>query len=1024
VSACAACGSENREGARYCDACGEKLTAVEVREQRKTVTVLFCDVTGSTALGERLDPESLRSVLARYFEVASAAIERHGGTVEKFIGDAVMAVFGVPVLHEDDALRAVRAAAEVQAGVAALNDELERDFGTTLAVRIGVATGEVVTGTAERLATGDTVNVAARLEQAAQPGEVLLGEETLRLVRGAVEAEPVEPLAVEGKALPLPASRLVRVSADAPARAHGAPFVGRDRERRLLADAWERARAERSPHLFTLLGSAGVGKSRLTAEFLAGLDDATVVRGRCLSYGEGITYWPAVEILVQLLGREPAERIAGLDLDETAAAALLGLLGQGEQPASPEVAAWSFRKLLEAVAERAPVVVQVDDLQWAEPTLLDLVEHIADLSRGAPIFLLCLARPDLLDQRPGWGGGKLNATTALLEPLGNEESEQLVESLLRGESLAGDARARVVAASGGNPLFVEELLALLRERGDGELELPPTIQALLAARIDQLDPSERGVLERGSVEGEIFHRGAVEALAGGEPDVPARLAALVRKELVRPERAQLRGDDAYRFRHLLIRDAAYEALPKAVRAELHERFADWLEKRGGDLVELDEILGYHLEQAHRYRVELGPPDERSERLAERARERLVAAAYRAGQRGDEYARASLVSRAVELAPAEAGTVRLRLRLAEHLLFLGDVVRAADVAEEALSLARAAGDRGAELLAQWALLKQRYWMGTEDTRAELEAFAAEAIPLFEQVGDDEGLVEAWRAIADVEFGRGRFADCLLAKRRALEHARRTGNTSEARFLLAEMGSSLFYGPTAVAELLHWQEEHRWLEPTRPTMAVVRGATLGLLGRFDDGREAIGEAEHHGRELGVDGVLARAALELGELELLAGNTAEGVRQLRTACELIERLGRLSVLSTWAAQLARALLALECDDEAEGWSIRSERLGADDDVVTQVLWRQTRARVLARRGEHDAARRLAAEAVELADSTDMLIQRGHALADLAEVLELGGDVVGAAAALERALAEYERKGVPPAVEQARARLAALGS
>jgi tetratricopeptide (TPR) repeat protein len=526
------------------------------------------------------------------------------------------------------------------------------------------------------------------------------------------------------------------------------------------------------------------------------------------------------------------------------------------------------------------------------------------------------------------------------------------------------------------------------------------------------------------VEGEIFHRGAVEALAGGEPDVPARLAALVRKELVRPERAQLRGDDAYRFRHLLIRDAAYEALPKAVRAELHERFADWLEKRGGDLVELDEILGYHLEQAHRYRVELGPPDERSERLAERARERLVAAAYRAGQRGDEYARASLVSRAVELAPAEAGTVRLRLRLAEHLLFLGDVVRAADVAEEALSLARAAGDRGAELLAQWALLKQRYWMGTEDTRAELEAFAAEAIPLFEQVGDDEGLVEAWRAIADVEFGRGRFADCLLAKRRALEHARRTGNTSEARFLLAEMGSSLFYGPTAVAELLHWQEEHRWLEPTRPTMAVVRGATLGLLGRFDDGREAIGEAEHHGRELGVDGVLARAALELGELELLAGNTAEGVRQLRTACELIERLGRLSVLSTWAAQLARALLALECDDEAEGWSIRSERLGADDDVVTQVLWRQTRARVLARRGEHDAARRLAAEAVELADSTDMLIQRGHALADLAEVLELGGDVVGAAAALERALAEYERKGVPPAVEQARARLAALGS
>jgi class 3 adenylate cyclase/tetratricopeptide (TPR) repeat protein len=1024
VSACPACGSANREGARYCDACGSRLSAVDVREQRKTVTVLFCDVTGSTALGERLDPESLRAVLARYFEVASATIERHGGTVEKFIGDAVMAVFGVPVLHEDDALRATRAGREIQGAIESLNGELERDFGTKLAVRIGVATGEVVTGTAERLATGDTVNVAARLEQAAQPGEVLLGAETLRLVRGAVQVEPVEPLAAKGKSAPLAAFRLVRVSDEAPARAHDAPFVGRERERRLLADAWERARAERAPHLFTLLGAAGVGKSRLAAEFLAGIEDATVVRGRCPSYGEGITYWPVVEILVQLLGSEPADRLAELDLDETAASALLGLLGTGEQPASPEVAAWAVRKLLEAVAESTPIVVQLDDLQWAEPALLDLVEHVADLSRGAPILLLCLARPDLLDRRPSWGGGKLNATTALLEPLSGEESEQLVESLLRGESLAGDARARVVATSGGNPLFVEELLALLRERGRGDLELPPTIQALLAARIDQLDPSERGVLERGSVEGEIFHRGAVEVLAGDEADVPARLVALVRKELVRPERAQLRGDDAYRFRHLLIRDAAYESLPKAVRTELHERFADWLEERGADLVELDEILGYHLEQAYRYRVELGPPDERSERLAERARERLVAAAYRAGQRGDEYARASLVSRAVELAPAEAGTVRLRLRLAEHLLFLGDVVRAADVAEEALSLARGAGDRGAELLAQWALLKQRYWMGTEDTSAELEAFAAEAIPLFEQAGDDEGLVEAWRAIADVEFGRGRFADCLVAKRRALEHARRTGNTSEARFLLAEMGSSLFYGPTAAAELLHWQEEHRWLEPTRPTMAVVRGATLGLLGRFDDGREAIGEAEDHGRELGVDGVLARAALERGELELLAGNTAEGVRQLRAACELIERLGRLSVLSTWAAELARALLALGCDDEAEGWSIRSEKLGAGDDLVTQVLWRQTRARVLARRGEHDAARRLAAEAVELADSTDMLIQRGHALADLAEVLELGGDVAGAAAALERALAEYERKGAPPAVEQIRARLAALGS
>jgi class 3 adenylate cyclase len=372
---CASCGAKNREGARFCDACGAVLTVSTPREQRKTVTVLFCDVSGSTAFAESRDPEAVRAVMARYFEVARTAIERHGGTVEKFIGDAVMAVFGVPTIREDDALRAVRAAEELRDGV-------------DIPVRIGVNTGEVVTGAGDTLVTGDAVNVAARLEQAAGVGEVLLGERTYELVRGAVEVELMPPVDVKGKSDPLTAYRLGSVTGETGVtRRLDAPFVGRGRERALLSGAWDRCVTERACALFTILGSAGVGKSRLAAEFLDDVD-ATVVRGRCLSYGEGITYWPVVEVVKQLLGPE-----------QPSTPAIAALLGDGV--ASADDIAVATRKLFEASAETRPLVVVLDDVQWGEPTFLDLVEQVADWSRGAPILLLCLARPDLLDLRAG-----------------------------------------------------------------------------------------------------------------------------------------------------------------------------------------------------------------------------------------------------------------------------------------------------------------------------------------------------------------------------------------------------------------------------------------------------------------------------------------------------------------------------------------------------------------------------------------------------------------------------------------------
>src|SRR5437588_5699528 len=413
MKVCPACGQENPDGFKFCGNCAAALDGAPApREMRKTVTVVFCDVTGSTALGEQLDPESLRRVMARYFEAMRIAIERHGGTVEKFIGDAVMAVFGIPQLHEDDALRAVRAAAEMLAAVSTLNLELERDHGITLEVRIGVNTGEVVAGTEERLATGDAVNVAARLEQAAPPGSVLLGPETLRLVRHGVEVEALEPLELKGKAVPLQAYRLLEVRHDAvPTVRHlEAPLVGREPQRKLLEDAFANALGDRACGLFTLLGAAGVGKSRLAAEFLHGVE-ATVVRGRCLPYGEGITYWPVVEIVKQLLGADPEARLAHLLPDETAAVAISSLLGKADEPALADDIAWAVRRLMEAAAAEVPLIAVFDDIHWGEATFLDLIEHISDWSRDAPILLLCIARPDLLDKRPGWGGGKFNATT-------------------------------------------------------------------------------------------------------------------------------------------------------------------------------------------------------------------------------------------------------------------------------------------------------------------------------------------------------------------------------------------------------------------------------------------------------------------------------------------------------------------------------------------------------------------------------------------------------------------------------------
>jgi class 3 adenylate cyclase/tetratricopeptide (TPR) repeat protein len=1026
VAACSQCGQQNSAGARFCNACAAPLEASEaVREQRKTVTVLFSDVSGSTALGERLDPESLRQVLARYFDVAREAVERHGGVVEKFIGDAVMAVFGVPVVHEDDALRGVRAATDLRLGVAGLNEELERDFGTRLAVRIGVNTGEVVTGTEERLATGDAVNVAARLEQAAQPGEILLGPETTQLLGELVSIEPLAPLELKGKAEPLAAHRLLAILAgpEQASRAARAPMVGRARQLKLLTDAFDNVVSSRTCHLFTVLGSAGVGKTRLIYEFLGSLGDVKVVQGRCLSYGEGITYWPVVEVVKQLGGVEVLA-------DETARHALRVVLGELEATAAatPDQIAWAFRKLVEANAVVEPLICLFDDIQWGEVVFLELVEHIADLSRGAPILLLCMARPELLDRQPNWAGGKLNATSVLLEPLSEDEMDELIASLLDGSTLELDLQARIRRAAGGNPLFVEEMLVLARQSGSGDVTVPPSIQALLVARLDQLDPSERHVLERGAVEGEVFHRGAVAALGRAETRLDDSLTALVRKDLLRPEQPQLVGEDGYRFRHLLIRDAAYEALPKATRAELHELFASWLERHGAALVELDEIVGYHLEQAVRYRRELGPVSDEHRETAARAGELLARAGRRAHDRGDPAAAIVLFERAEQLLP-EPSPAHVMATLARGRC-LGetgvDWGTSRIVLEKALGEAERLNREDLVLRARIEVSLVATMMGTHAGAAEQEDLARTAIEALDRHGDDEGVGRAWFILASSYWVRGRWDDMRQPLSRAIEYARRAGNRSmELQALTFNLGA-LAFGTTPIAEGL---AATRKVLDTVPDSREVQGWALRFIGTFEaldgrveDGRELLEEARSIFAELGNSEALMVVAFSTGPLERRVGNPVAAEREYRRALELSERMGDRGRMSNLASGLADVLLDQgRLDDAAESLEI-ARGSALNDDPSAQGTWRMAAARLAMRRGETEEAVRLARESVGIIESLQELLTLPDLFMNQAEVFGSANLDVEARAALERAVEVARLKGASAEVRRAERLLAAL--
>ena len=1033
------------------------MTSPASGQARKTVTVLFCDVTGSTALGEQLDPEALRDVIQRYFTEMRAVIERHGGTVEKFIGDAVMAVFGVPRVREDDALRAVRAAVDMQAALAEANTGFERDLGVRIKARIGVHTGEVVAGdpaSQESFVSGDAVNVAARLEQAAEPGEILIGETTHLLVRAAVIAEPLPPLQLKGKSEPVAAYRLVVVEpgSEMLPRRLDAPLVGREHELAALKNAFEEAAGQSQVRMLTVIGEAGLGKSRLALELLSAVQEkGRVLRGRCLPYGEGITFWPVTEILEAAAGIEPTEstqdacaKVAGMLPAEHAALGqrLAAMLGGGGMSGPIQETFLAVRRWLEHYAGAGPVVVVFDDIQWGEEAFLDLVQYLATFVASSPLFLLCLARPELLEVRPDWA--EVGATIRL-QPLEAASGEAMITNLLGGDRTGdGEVAATIVKAASGNPLFIEEMLRMLVDQGaierrgerwvvTGELATvgtPATVQAVIAARLDRLDPADRNVLQVASVVGEVFWWGAVAELADGvtPTDTGRRLQALVRKDLIRPDSNAFFGEDAFRFGHLLIRDVAYDSLPKRARAALHEGFARWVAERAGERsAEYDEIIGYHAELAHRYLAELAPSDEKIGTLAAAASERLSTAGERALDRGDMPAAQNLLSRSVALMPASEGRrVELLMFLADALAENGKLVEAIEIYDEAIEGARALGDGRNERRGIVGRMFVYLISSGEGTHDEAMIEAERVRPFFEEAGDDLGLAETLRLIGVIHVWAGRCGAAIPLFDRVAELARRAGHRRLEFAALHWEFLAIEQGPMPVEEGI--RRIHTLLEGSESDRLFVAqgGRFLGQLeaerGRFDEAWRLLSEASAVTRELGMELEFASGVLRTQAfVASLAGDREAAERDLRQAAEILARSGDVGHLASVAPDLALAILDLEGrEDEALKFLELGESGMMEDDVDAVIRARSARATYLSRIGDAIQAERFAREAVARAWATDYVELRALSMETLALALHGAGRAVEAAEALEKAIEVHEAKGNIGAAEADRRLLA----
>ena len=1039
---CPGCGEQNPVGMRLCTLCGASLTATVARESRRTVTIVFAMPKVHATSGEAPGAEVMRAVMSRYFEGMRGALERHGGTVEKFIGDAVMAVFGLPVRHEDDAVRAIRAAADMQASLEALNPGFRSEFGLELSNHIGVNSGEVIAGdasTAQRLVTGDAVNTAARLEQAAGSGEIVLGDLTYRLARDQIEVEFMAPLALKGKAEPVPAYRFLRsVVQKASEPGQGTPFVGREVEMGRLATTLDDAIDGRRARLATVVGDAGVGKSRLIREFAtAASERARLVRGRCLPYGDGITFWPLAEVVREAAG------ISGEDSPRTATRRIDRLLeraGAEDREAVVErVAAainlsaaqfpvaelmWGGRRLLETLAADRPLVMLVDDLHWAEATFLDFLDHLLETVEGASLLVLGSSRHEIFERHNDWATGH-EADLVTLAPLSDADAGRIVEELLG--SLESSVRSRIAEVAEGNPLYVEQIVSMLVETGaiergpDGwiaregsdRLQIPPTVQALVASRLDALRSEERAVVDPASVIGLTFALDAVSELVdeGVREGIVPDLDVLASKQLVR----RLPEDEVlYRFGHQIIRDTAYGSLLKRIRATLHERFVTWAERinreRGREL-EFEEILGYHLEQAYRYRVDLGVIDAEARAVAERAATKLSSAGRRAFARGDAPAAVSLLRRSVDLLdPMDPRRLELVPDLGEALLTMSLFGEATTELDAALSAAQSAGDARAEARLTIARMLTDLFSGEASERRDTLEMANLLLANLNELGDEGGVARAWRYLLFVHGNAGRYDEMAEAAQQLMEHADRAGEDRLVRRGAAVYTTAAVLGSTPVDEAIRACEGiTERVHGDRRSEAIVFGALAQLramTGDFDEARRLYRQEQEYLEALGPSRELASTSLDSARVELLAGDLTAAAEELRRDNIELEALGERYFRSTVAGLLAKVLLLVRDTAEADRFCSLAEELADVDDVDSQVLWRLSRSRLLAV-DDPAAARALADEAVTLAEGTAGLILRADAMRSRAELLFELGDRTDAETSLVEAVSLYERKG-----------------
>jgi class 3 adenylate cyclase/tetratricopeptide (TPR) repeat protein len=1044
---CPSCGEENPPKFRLCGYCGAPLVAapaqLPVREMRKTVTLIFSDLKDSTALGERLDSEALHEVKDRYFSAMAAEITRHGGKIEKYIGDAIMAVFGLPRAHEDDALRAIRAADGMRKALVRVNQDLLSRYGVELANRTGVNTGEVVANDDEKadqkLATGDAVNVAARLEQAAPVNEIYIGETTYQLVRDAVEVEAVEPLQLKGKTEKVAAYRLMSARGlDGYARRQDTPIVGRDAELAALHLAYRQVCDGRAVRLVTVIGDAGLGKSRLVREVTDQIAiDAKVLRGRCLPYGDGITFWPLIGMVREAasIGDDDGPELARSKVlatvgDPDVAARLASAVGLSPAAFPLHELYWGARKFLEGFAAQGPVVALVDDIHWAEPAFLDLLEHILDAAVDAPILLLATARHDLLETKPQWGE-RTASTRLVLRPLSDAAAGQVVNNLLGSAGLPQDVVERIVAAAEGNPLYVEQMLSMLidsqalrqegghwvRGEGYGEIIVPPTIQALLGARLDNLARADRAAIEPASVIGLEFARPAVEALAPDalRPEMGEHLGTLTRKHFIQPAR-QAQSETIYRFHHHLVRETVYNGLLKRARANLHIGFVRWADKVNSDrdrALEFEEILGYHLEQAHRYLGELGPLDEAGVAIGIDAAARLAGAGRRAFARSDMHAAANLLRRASALLAADNQTrLALQPELGEALMELGEFVEARSVLAEAVANAETAGNERVNVSALLVSMFVRLYSGEPgEWGAEALRTAEAAIPMFERQGAHNELATAWRLIGFVHGVAGRYSQANAATVHYMAHARKAGNAR----LVARSGMGFAIGalsgptpvPEAIAECERIIADGLSDRQVQSVIMCVLSQLRAMNGEFDEARRLYRQGRAMLRELGQGVSAASTSIDLARVELLAGDLAGAEREIRADYEFLKKMGETYLLSSLESMLSRIVRDQGRDEEALALTQAVEAAAAEDDVEAQVQWRSVRAPILARAGDLAGAEALARAALELAGGSEAPVLQADTLVELAGVLRLAGREDEAAAQAHAAVVLYTAKG-----------------